>query len=84
MLLISDKTRNVELRNVSSITRENILKEGLVEKELFYGDQTMIVTIKLDIRNKKEVERALDFFDKYKSQLPAFVERLAGEFVYGL
>lgn len=82
-MLISDKTRNVELTNVEDNTRQLILNEQNILEEIFFSDNILIVKMQLDIRKRNEVERAKDFFNKYKTCLPSFVERLEGEIEYG-
>lgn len=73
-MLITKKTRTMDLIHVSSSSLEEIEKEEVVKEILFYYQNCLTLEVYLDLEKKETVEKVLLFMKKYEENLPAFVK----------
>lgn len=62
----------VEFFNIDKETREKILKEKNIGKEVELLGDSLVVEVDLDLSNKEQKEEMLKIFEKYKDNIPSF------------
>lgn len=62
----------VEFFNIDRDTRNRILKEGIIGKEVELLGDSLVVEVDLDLSNKEQKEEMLKIFEKYKDNIPSF------------
>lgn len=71
MLYLKNKIY-VEFFNIDKETREKILKEKNIGKEVELLGDSLVVEVDLDLSNKEQKEEMLKIFEKYKDNIPSF------------
>lgn len=62
----------VEFFNIDRDTRNRILKEKIIGKEVELLGDSLVVEVDLDLSNKEQKEEMLKIFEKYKDNIPSF------------
>lgn len=62
----------VEFFNIDRETRNRILNEEIIGKEVELLGDSLVVEVDLDLSNKEQKEGMLKIFEKYKDNIPSF------------
>lgn len=71
MLYLKNKIY-VEFFNIDRDTRNRILNEDIIGKEVELLGDSLVVEVDLDLSNKEQKEEMLKIFEKYKDNIPSF------------